>query len=260
MHSTLIDCLRLMLRPMITFCLRHSIGLQDLLEAAKVVFIEIAAADMQARGEKINISRLSVVTGVHRKDAVRIYREGNIDESASRFTVRVINQWRQDKRFQSSGGRPRPLTYEGDNSEFSKLVVLVSTDLHPGTVLFDLERLGAIERLNDGRIRLKAAAYVPKHNPKESFRVMAEDTEDFTAAVVENIFSETEPPPNYHAKMFLDNIAEDDVPKIRQWLFDRCSAFQQKCLEHLAKYDLDIKPKKGKKGGKRIVLGIFTRT
>ena len=259
MSSTLIDCLRMVLRPLVKFCLKNAIGLQEFLESAKVVFIDVAAEDMRRREEKVNISRLSVITGVHRKDAVRIYRERDIDDTSSRFTSRVINQWRKDLRFLDKSRRPRVLSFEGENSEFSKLVNLVSTDLHPGTILFDLERLGAIERTKTG-LKLKVRAYVPRHNPKEGFRMLGADTQDLMEAVQENIFSDTEELPNYHAKVVYDNIDESDIPKVRKWLFDRASAFHQRALDHLAKYDLDVYPNKKKKGGKRIVLGLFSRS
>lgn len=259
-NSTLIQCLRTMLRPVVRFCLNRSLGLRELLEAAKVVFIELAVEELKGRDEKINISRISVVTGVHRKDAVRIYREGDIQDVSTRFTSRVVNQWRRDKRFTDKGGKPRILEFEGDESEFAKLVNLVSTDLHPGTVLFDLERLGAVERTKGG-LKLKVRSYMPLHNPKEGMRLMSSDTEDLMFGVIDNIFAEDEKNlPNYHGKVVYDNVAEEDIPKIRAWLFKACGALHARALAHLAKYDLDINPDSKKKGGKRIALGLFTRT
>ncbi len=259
-NSTLIECLRTMLRPVVRFCLNRSLGLRELLEAAKVVFIDLAVEEFKARGEKINISRISVVTGVHRKDAVRIYREGDIQDVSTRFTSRVINQWRRDKRFMSKSGRPRVLTFEGDESEFAQLVNLVSTDLHPGTVLFDLERHGSVERTRSG-LRLHARSYMPQYNPKEGMRLLATDTEDLMLGVLDNIFADDEKNlPNYHGKVVYDNVDPADVPKIRNWLFKACGALHQRALAQLAKYDLDINPDKKKRGGKRVTLGIFTRT
>lgn len=249
-----------MLRPVARYCLRSSLGLQELLEMSKVVLLEVAAEEMIKSEKKINISRLSAMTGVHRKDAVRIYRENDVNNESTRFVSRVVGQWRQDPRFMTATGKPKPLTFRGEDSEFSQLVTLVSQDLHPGTVLFELERLGAVRRVKE-EIQLLVKAYIPRGNPVEGLRMLGEDAEDLAQAVLDNIFSsEGKESPNYHAKAVYDNISEEDVPQLRSWLFKQASSFHQKVSKYLSKYDLDINPNSKKKGGKRVVLGIFTRS
>lgn len=249
-----------MLRPIARYCLRSSLGLQELLEMSKVVLLEVAAEEMQRLDEKVNISRLSAMTGVHRKDAVRIYREKDVDRESTRFVSRVVWQWRQDQRFQTKAGKPKPLTFRGDESEFSQLVKVVSQDLHPGTVLFELERLNAVKRVKD-TIQLLVKAYVPRGNPVEGLRMLGEDVDDLSTAVMDNVFSQDAgEKPNYHAKAVYDNISEEDLPQLRSWIFKQASSFHQKVAKYLSKYDLDITPNSKKKGGKRVVLGIFTRT
>ncbi|RIL08079.1 MAG: hypothetical protein DCC75_09490 [Proteobacteria bacterium] len=249
-----------MLRPIISFCVARSLRLQDLIESAKFVFIEVAKQHLEERGQEANISRISVLTGVHRKDVVTISREGvPFGAPQESLTSRVIGQWRRDKRFLDKASRPRILSFEAEDSEFNRLVRLVSTDVHPGAVLFDLERLQAVERTSSG-IRLKSRAYVPKHDPREGFRMMSRDVDDLMNAVMDNVFSESKELPNYHASAVFDNISENDLPKIRKWLFAAASAFHQRAARFLSRYDLDVSPNPKKKGGKRVTLGIFTRT
>ncbi len=251
--------LRLLLRPVARFCLRNQLGLRDLLEAAKAALIDEAAADMEAQGSKINLSRLSVVTGVHRKDAARIHREQEVRESSTTFSSRVIGQWRKDPRFTTKSSRPRVLSYQGDESEFAELVSVVSTDLHPGTVLFDLERIGAVEKTRSG-IKLLAKAYVPRGDPAEGWYMLSRDAVDLVDAVSENIASPDEELPNYHASAVFDNIAVEDVPKVRRWLFRQCSRFHQRVAQYLAKHDLDLSPDAKGEGGQRISMGMYTKT
>lgn len=258
-HSTLINCLQLILKPVARFCVKHSLGLKDIVEMTKVVLIEAAAEEMERSGEKINMSRLASITGVHRKDCVRIHREGNVATDTNRFASRVIGIWRDSKRYQTSSGRPKVITYKGEDSELAEIVRSLSTDLRSGAVLFDLERLGAVERTATG-LKLQAGAYVPKGNPTEGFRLLAEDTSDLMQAISENIYCADDELPNYHAKSEYDNVSPDDVPKIRKWLFKQCSDFQTKVEKHISKYDLDINPKRGKKGGARIAVGLFSKT
>jgi hypothetical protein len=258
-QDTLLKCLKLILRPVARFCLRHNLGLKDIIEMSKVMLIEVAVAEMEEKEQRINMSRLSSITGVHRKDCVRIHREGNVSTDTNRFASRVIGVWRDSKRYQTPGGRPRVITYKGEDSELAEIVSSLSTDLRSGAVLFDLERLGAVQRTSTG-LKLCLGAYVPKGNPTEGFRLLAEDSTDLMDAIVDNILCEEQELPNYHAKSEYDNISPEDVPRIRRWLFKQCSAFQTRVEKYISKYDLDINPNRNKEGGERIVLGMFSKT
>ncbi len=258
MNVQLSNFLQVMITPIVRFCLKNSLGIHELVEAAKVVFMRVAEEEMEKSGKKVTISRLSVATGVHRKDAARIYKIGELEPSSGRLSGKIIQQWRRDRRFLTENNRPRVLEYKGDNSEFQRLVETVSTDLKPGTVLFDLERIGAIERTSNG-VKLIAKAYVPRGNPQEGFRMLASDTEDLIEAVTTNIYSEAPELPNYHAKAVYDNVSPEDAKKIRDWFFKHCSNFHQKVMRHLSKFDLDMNPNPNKKGGVRVALGMFSR-
>jgi len=41
-HAIVRRCLTLVLQPVALFCVRHSLGIQDLLEAAKEAFVKVA--------------------------------------------------------------------------------------------------------------------------------------------------------------------------------------------------------------------------
>ncbi|MCB9030263.1 MAG: hypothetical protein H6619_04365 [Deltaproteobacteria bacterium] len=259
MKSTLIDCLRFMMRPIARFCLRRSLTIQDFIENGKAVFLEVAAEELERNGQKVNISRLSVSTGMHRRDVMRIHRDKDIKQQETGFVSRVIGQWQQNKRFLTKTKKPKVLTIDGDNCEFNRLVRTISRDIHPGTVLFELERINAVERTPNG-VKLIARSYVPKHNPAEGFRLLAEDTSDLMMTIEDNIFLDDNVEPNLHAKTEYDSVPAEDAEKIRSWLVKEGSALHQKARNYLAQFDTDINPKK-KGTGKlvRVVLGSYGR-
>lgn len=261
--NPMLEVLSLFLRPVVRFCVKRSIGVRELLETLKIVFIDVAADEITRSGKRANVSKISAITGIHRKDVVRIFREGSIEESQAQLTARVVTQWRKDRRFLSASGKPRVLEYRGDNNEFAKLVEAVSTDVRSGAVLFDLERVGAIERTASG-LKLKVKAYMPKGDPIAGMKLLATDTEDLMEAVQANIFTAEEELPNYHGNFAYDNIPAEDVPKIRKWLFKQCAALHKKVSKFVSQYDLDLRPRAGKDpkkdGGKRVSVLIATRT
>ena len=259
-HQRLVvRCLRTMLRPVVRFCLRHSLRIQEFLETAKVAFIEVAQEDMAVEKEKVNVSRLSVMTGIHRRDVMRIYRDEDFVDEPHNLITRLIGHWRNSPKFSTAGKKPRVLSHEGEDSEFRQLVGEVSNDLNAGTILFELERIGAVERGPRG-VRLLTAAYVPRGNAEKGFQLLGKDTEDLISAVEENIFA-PQNVPNLHARTEFDNIRPEAVPQIRKWLLEEGSAFHARANKYLAQFDRDIHPgrKESAKSGITVVLGAFGR-
>lgn len=257
--STLITVLTTLLRPAARFCLRHGLHIQDLLEAAKAVFLEVCAEELRAKGEKANTSRLSAATGIHRRDVMRITERGELKEQPQGLISRVLGQWQHDRRFTTSAGKPRQLSLSDDNNEFRKLILAVSQDLNPGTLLFELERLGAVERRGN-RLILKAQAYVPRNDWKEGYRMLARDSSYLSNAVEQNVHEQAEEP-NLHATTELDNIRLDEVPRIRQWLLEEGSKFHNRVRAYLSRFDLDLNPRgRNAQGGAKVVFSCFSFT
>lgn len=247
-----------MLSPVITYCLRNSIKLQDVVESAKIAFIRCAEAELKRGSLDASVSRLSVMTGVHRRDVTRLFKE-NLPKESTNIITRVIGQWQEDKRFCSSSGKPRVLEVEGDPSEFTELIRSVSTDLNPYTVLYELERLGMVEREEDGGVKLTSGMFMPKGDLKQGMLFLANDTVELMSAIEENLAGMQEMP-NYHIKTEYDNVAQDSLPVIRAWFLKQGSAFHKKARDFLSKHDKDINPSlKDKEGGARVVLGGFSR-
>lgn len=247
------------LRPLAAFCLRRGVKIQDTGEALKRAFIKAAETELEHRSESPSGSRLAVMTGLHRRDVTRLWRDGESAESGAdgSLLTRIIGQWRSDKRFSTGNGRPRILEGEGANSEFVSLIQSVSKDLNPYTVLFELERLQAVAR--DGtRVKLMAEAYQPRADIGEGLSLLSRDVGDLIHAVEENVF-DPQPIPNLHIATSYDNISQERVSEIRAWFMEEGAAFHEKARNFLSKSDLDISPDTAKApGGVRVVLGNFS--
>jgi len=221
--------------------------------------VEVAVEEMAQRGEKINVSRVTALTGVHRKDVDQIYKQGETLDPSMQIGRRVIAQWRRDKRFLDSSGRPKILSLENQGGDFARLVRVVSREFGHAAVLFQLENMGAIERTQQG-LKLKIKGYQPDRKSLENYRLMGEDAEDLMMAVLSNVSCEEDSLPNIHVKVQFDNLDKSDIAKVRNWFNLKCFQWHQQTEKFLSKLDLDITPNRKKRGGERVVLGIFTRT
>ncbi|MBX7144534.1 MAG: hypothetical protein K1X79_08805 [Oligoflexia bacterium] len=251
-----LEALQLMLKPALRFCLRHSISVQEIYEATKKVFVEVAKEDLERRGHKINSSRLCAATGLHRAEILRVLG-GETAERPLGYITRIIGQWQIDRRFTTSNGKPRVLSCETDDSEFSDLVRSVVTDIRPGTLLFELERLGIVTKTTKG-VRLDMKAYVPKDNPAEGFKLFAKDMAHLMSSIEENIYEQPHPP-NHHLRTEFDNLRLDAVPALRKFLYNEGERFHRKLRKFLGRYDLDVTPKTGQVGGVGAIFASFSR-
>ena len=256
-EKILLVCLKFLLEPIAAFCLTHSLRIQDLTESAKQSLILKATNKLEKESIEPTISRLSVMTGIHRRDVVRIFKEGNTHSARAGVVHRVLGVWEQHSDYLGENGLPRKLLVKGDKNEFRELVFSLSQDVDPSTVLFELLRVGAVKEEGDFLI-LTADAYVNNSDPVEAYQMLSQDMSDLSEAVEENLWGSLKTP-NLHAQTEYINISAQDLPRIRLWLLEKGSEFHRNTRDYLSRFDRDINPqmRTGKKA--RVVLGTFSR-
>lgn len=257
-EDTLSECLYLILLPIARFCLRRSIKLKDFVEVMKRAMVRAAEEELQKRDSPVSASRVTLITGVHRKDVPRILNTDHEPKENSDIIRRVINEWRNNSDFLTKNGKPRVLGFEGEDSEFAELVQMVSLEFPPYPVLFELERSGAAIKSARG-LKLVHQIYVPpKDDMKQGYSLLGQDIGDLISCVQYNLEPSTKEP-NLHIRTEYDNIAEESVAEVKKWLLTHGSAFHRKVQQFMKKHDCDINPRlKDKKGGYRISLGSYS--
>lgn len=265
--SRITNFISTMLRPVIRLALRHSLHLQTLLDLVKKLLVEEAINELQKEGDTTSISRISAMTGVHRKDIANIRNQCAMDEGnlniGQRRTLsviqRVLNNWQAMIEFQETTGKPKVLSFGGKSSEFHRLVNSVSTDLNPYSVLFELERSGAAKKTENG-LKLLAGIENLKGNPLAAYTLLAQDIRDFSQAVEENIQNK-DSDANLHIRTEYDNISADYLPEIRTWLLKEGSSLHGRARQYLSRFDRDINPAApGETFAAKVILGSFSLT
>jgi len=249
------NLLRLMLRPVLWLALRHAVKIPELVEQLKAEFIRLAELELNNREEKVTVSRISVMTGLHRGDVKRLRSKEDIYEPTQSLVARVIGTWEQDPRFATKRGGARVLSYVGEDSEFAQLVAPLCTGVGPAAMLFELERLGVVEKTKSG-VRLVKNVH-EQLSPKEGFDLIGRDIETLIRAGEENLLKPQEVR-NLHARTEYDNLYDDEIPKIRKWLLERGREFHREVRNYLSQFDKDINPDPKRKGGRRVAVGTFS--
>jgi Family of unknown function (DUF6502) len=191
-----------LLLPVARLLISDGTGIDKLVHAAKRAYLRAAVENVLPIGHRINISRLSVATGMTRKEVSTLLRSSrdkgslNVDSRrrGEQRALRVLRGWSSDPRFQSRSGRPGSLQYRGSTKSFTYLVKLYGGDVTPKAVQRELERMGLIEPTGGGRLRLRATR---RSTSMEAYQIsdLARLFEDFAFAVMR-------PKPNLEAPSF----------------------------------------------------------
>ena len=257
-HHQLYQSIRIMLRPIVRFCLNRAMKVQDILECLKFALIDVAVEEISKLNERVNVSKLSVATGLRRREVMRIYREGDHKSWAVGLSTKVIGAWRNDRRFLTKQGKPRVLSLAGQDSEFSRLVHSVSHDVPTASVLFDLERMGAARRTERG-VELCADGLPGERDLSEACRMLSEDVAVLMRTVEENV-EHAHQIPNLHMRTVFDNIGREDLAGLREAVLREGSEFHARLAKLVAKYDLDLHPRKDQVGGGKLTVTSFGAT
>ena len=186
--------IRRALRPLIRFFLSRGIGLPFLIERLKAIYVEVAEDDFPIEGRKQTDSRISLLTGVHRKD-VRRLRDANpvASENVSKSVLlgmRLVGYWAGSSEYSDDNGEPLPLARlasKGGKKSFEALVQSVSTDIRSRAMLDELLRLGVVRRDNEDRIHLEKAAFIPEKGIEQKAYFFGHNLHDHIAAAAHNL-------------------------------------------------------------------------
>lgn len=185
-----------LLRPLVRLFVARGITFPALTTLLRELYVNVAEYDFALPGKEQTDSRVSLLTGIHRKEVSRLRGAGapvSVVPSAVSRTSRIIARWLADPRFTDAAGQPLPLARvgEGTTPSFEGLVTAVTRDLRPRAVLDEWLDRGLVIADPEGRIVLAEAAYVPKGGGESHLYYFGRNLHDHIAASVANITGPT---------------------------------------------------------------------
>lgn len=190
-----VHALRRILRPLVRLMLAQGITYPYLTELLKGLFVEVAERDFRLEPEKPSTdSRVSLVSGVHRKDVSRLRPLLQTPEALAPTVVplgaQLVAQWLGQARYLQDDGQPRPLARlasEGGALSFEALVASVNNDIRSRVVLDEWLHQGMVRLDEDGRVHLNTHAFVPADGAQEKAFYLGHNLHDHAAAAVHNV-------------------------------------------------------------------------
>lgn len=195
----MLTALQRVLKPLVRLALAQGINYQMLLETLKIVFVQVAEEDFKLAQREQTDSRISLLTGLHRKDVHRLRDQpDNALNQPSLVTLgsQLVGLWISDADFIDVKGKPKPLSRLasiGGNISFERLVARVSKDIRARSVLDEWLRIGVVHIDKNDCVCLNTEAFVPNVGFEEKLFFFQQNMHDHAAATAHNLMNLTPP-------------------------------------------------------------------
>ena len=243
------------LGSLVRLLIRQGIDYSAVQEWLKQAFVDETRRELERRGEKVTLSRISIISGVHRKDAKRlseVQEQENPRSEKSSITSRLVSLWLGDSQYLDEQGKPKRLGRSGEGS-FDALVESVSKDVRPRTILDDWLQRGLVSGDDQQGYELNAQALYPSEDQATKVAFFARNTTDHIAACEHNLRGESSPFPE--RSVFYNHLSEQSVNELQQLASEQGQAL----LVQLNKraQQLAIQDDANGGGDHRFILGTY---
>ncbi len=259
--NVLVSALVRLLKPLIKLLIARGITLPYLTRLLKSLYVQVAETDFRLAEKRLSDSRISLITGIHRKEVQKLRAEEiEKPEVPANISIgtRLISIWVDSRAYTDKKGAPRKLplrTEDARQPSFEKLVNLASRrDLSPRVVLDELVRMGIATVDDDQRVELNVEAFVPDNSFDEKAWYFGENVSAHVAAGVHNLLDEQ--PPFMERSVSYSGLSEQDVDRLEK----KINKLGMKALKDINHDAQRLKKKTEEQGGDgklRFTFGVY---
>ncbi|WP_370229658.1 DUF6502 family protein [Cognatishimia sp.] len=209
------DVLTDLLAPLSSAMVAHGVTVGAVTESIKVALLN---AVIEAQGPEVSDSRISVLTGLHRKDVRRLRSSastGDGRKTANRLAL-LVGHWSTSPDYRQANGRPRALLREASDEGpgFDDLVRHVRLDAAPGTLLQALLDQGAVTKDEDDRYHLGVNALIPSAGSKELVAAYRATLSTHLKAATENLLADEGTPRHFDRLVRYSHLSDASVAEL----------------------------------------------
>lgn len=193
----LLRAIAYLLRPLVRLMIAKGVTYPTLGELLKRVYLHVAMDDFAVAGQRMTDSRISLLTGLHRKDVKRL-REEPIDAMETPRMVtwgsRLVSLWLVLPDYCDDAGEPRPLprlSSQGGAPSFERLAARVTRDIGGRAILDELVRNHIARIDEDDHVHLETKAFIPRADSHKKLHYFASNLHDHMSAAVHNMLDQS---------------------------------------------------------------------
>lgn len=220
--AALVTALRKLLRPLVRLLLSFQVSYPYLIALLKSIYVDVADSEFSVDGKRQSDSRITLLTGVHRKDVKRLRAE-QADEPVLPASISVgaqlIANWLGSDRFRTGSGDPLPLPLRSaqtaQETSFDDLVEMVCRqDIRPRVILDEWIHLGVAHQDEQGRVVLNTGAFTPDKGLDEKVFFFGKNLQDHISAGTHNLLGNK--PAFFDRSVYYDRLSESSIETLNQ--------------------------------------------
>lgn len=218
--NSLIYALSELLRPLVRLLMHYQITFPSLAQVIKRLYLEVAQHEFELTDKRQTDSRVSLLTGIHRKE-VRRFREDPISPASpptkAALGAQIIATWLSLPEYSNDQGEPKPLARLAVAGEpnFENLVALVSKkDVRARAVLDEWLRSGLATVDDNDRVHLQTHAFVAADDIDGKMYFFARSQRDHLSAGVANLLGGN--PTEFDRNVYYNNLSAESLRQIRE--------------------------------------------
>lgn len=239
----MIPLLDALFAPLARLLVARGMLFPDFAEGMKAHYVAAAAL---MSGGKATDSRLSVMTGLQRREVTRLHGFEPRDERPNHL-ARLVAQWRTDAAYVDKAALPR----SGPAPSFEALAWAVRRDVHPRTMLDALVASGTVGLGAEGQeVRLLRTSYQPLAGSEDQLAYLTRNLGDHLDVATDNVLGRT--PPGFERAVHYSELSPEDV----RTLADFHREGQMALFEELSRRAAAMQ-KSGPRGTHRFRAGAF---
>jgi hypothetical protein len=263
--DALLRPVRRLLRPLVRLLIQGGVTYPVLADVLRSLFVEVAVSDLLKNPRAQTDSRISLLTGVHRKEIRRWRSETREPEAVPPVITRtsqIIARWLHTDEYVDTEGRLRPLPRlprpEGGPS-FESLVQSVTSDVRPRAVLDDWLNHGIVTLDATDCVVLNTAAFVPRPGSAEQLFYFGRNLHDHLSAAAANVTS-SGPAPFVERAAHYDNLTPETMARLeamgREAAQQLLTEFHRQALDLLDANDRELE-RAPETPRRRFNLGVY---
>lgn len=161
-------------------------------DVLRELYVNVAEYDFALAGKDQTDSRVSLLTGIHRKEVRRLRGAGspvNVVPASLSQTSRILARWMADAAFLDHAGGPMalPRVAPPGMPSFETLVTAVTRDVRPRAILDEWLDRRIVVLDPQGDVTLVETAFVPRDGDDEQLHYFGRNLHDHIAAAVANV-------------------------------------------------------------------------
>ena len=250
---------RRLLRPVALLVMRCGMTWREFAALSKSVFVEVATGEFGISGRPTNISRVSILTGISRKEVKRqrdLLAEDYVPaQGRTTDATRVLSGWFQDPLYVDESGAPKLLSRSGDEQSFESLCAAYAGDIAPATMRKELLKTGTIVENDDGQLKAIRRYFQTSLHDDENLRWAFSFIKDLGCTMDNNVFADDLLSTRFARMAENQYLPRDKVSEFSAFLNEHGQGFLERVDNWLAANAVD--PSTEKADVLRVGAGLF---